>query len=154
MWNAIWLTILHVSPSQGVSDAIIYFFCADSFAMKQMLRYLVPSTTLCIHRQLLPKRATEFVAGALAYKAIVYVCTSGSELKRKFFNTNDRSTMDTCHPLLLFPCKPDLNLYPVTHVHFIVEHRAHYHMNRRLQNYSLSTHKHIHSLLSPNASHT
>ena len=71
-------------------------------------KHLVLSATLCIHtdRQLLPKKATEFVAGALAYKAIASVCTSGateSELKSKFLNTN--GTMDTCHPLLLFPCR-------------------------------------------------
>ena len=56
--------------------------------------------------QLLPKKASEFVAGALAYKAITSVCNSDAvtetELKRKFLNTN--GTIDTSYPLLLFPC--------------------------------------------------
>ena len=66
--------------------------------------YLWPTL---FHRQLLPKEASDFVAGALSYNAIVSVCNScantDTELKRKFLNTN--GGINISHPILLFPCR-------------------------------------------------
>ena len=67
--------------------------------------HLTYTTLTC--RQILPREASEYVSGALAYSAIVSVCSAANstdcELKRKFLNTN--GSIDISHPLLLFPCR-------------------------------------------------
>ena len=87
-----------------MSDAVIDFFVRSVICYKASLVIFSLSTTLCIHRHLNPKKATEFVAGALTYTAVASVCTSDvMERKRKFLNTN--GAMNTLHPLLLFACR-------------------------------------------------
>ena len=111
-------SVLHVSdvktlyPNQGVSDAVMQLLISlsgnDHFFNCGHSTY---TTLTC--SQILPRKASEYVSGALAYSAIVSVCSAAnstdSELKRNFLNTN--GFIDISHPLLLFPCPPQCKVF-------------------------------------------